>query len=73
MGITENIDDVAEPKPISAKLATKPINLIQFAKLAGKNMLEVIPIETTQQTGSVALKCRSGCSFCLTSAPVGQN
>ena len=50
MEITDNTGLATKPKPISAKLATKPINLIQFAKLAGKNMLEVIPIETTQQT-----------------------
>ncbi len=46
------IGDNAEngPLPVRAKLATEPIGLIGFAKLAGRNMLEVIPIETTQQT-----------------------
>lgn len=38
------------PVPISANLATKPVGLLQFAKLAGRNMLEVIPAETLQQT-----------------------
>lgn len=36
--------------PIAAKLATKPVGLIEFAKLAGRNMLEVIPAETLQDT-----------------------
>ena len=36
--------------PVSAKLAEKPVSLLQFAKSAGRNMLEVIPIETLQQT-----------------------
>ena len=36
--------------PVSAALATEKIGLIGFAKLAGKNMLAVIPQETTQQT-----------------------
>ena len=39
-----------EAIPISAKLATKPVGLIEFARLAGRNMLEVIPAETTRQT-----------------------
>ncbi|MFK7940961.1 MAG: cytochrome P450 [Roseovarius sp.] len=36
--------------PIAAKLATAPVGLLQFAKLAGRNMLEVIPQETLHQT-----------------------
>ena len=36
--------------PVSAKLAEKPVSLLQFAKSAGRNMLEVIPIETLHQT-----------------------
>lgn len=39
-----------EAVPISAKLATKPVGLIEFARLAGRNMLEVIPVETTRET-----------------------
>lgn len=38
------------PTPVAAKLAMNPVNLLAFAKLAGRNMLEVIPVETTQQT-----------------------
>lgn len=37
-------------EPASAALATKPIGLIAFARLAGKNMLWVIPDETKHQT-----------------------
>ena len=36
--------------PVSARLAEKPVSLIQFAQSAGRNMLEVIPVETLQQT-----------------------
>lgn len=36
--------------PIAAKLAQEPVGLLEFAKLAGRNMLEVIPAETLQQT-----------------------
>lgn len=36
--------------PVQAKLAEKPIGLLEFARHAGRNMLEVIPIETTRQT-----------------------
>jgi cytochrome P450 len=36
--------------PIAAKLAEKPVGLLEFARLAGRNMLEVIPIETQQRT-----------------------
>lgn len=36
--------------PASAVLATEPIGLIAFARLAGKNMLRVIPDETKHQT-----------------------
>ncbi|WP_371224868.1 cytochrome P450 [Roseovarius sp. 2305UL8-3] len=36
--------------PIAAKLAVKPVGLLEFARLAGRNMLEVIPAETVQQT-----------------------
>ncbi|QFT92135.1 Pentalenene oxygenase [Roseovarius sp. THAF9] len=38
------------PTPVAAKLAMTSVNLLAFAKLAGRNMLEVIPVETTQQT-----------------------
>ncbi|MEO1138462.1 MAG: cytochrome P450 [Pseudomonadota bacterium] len=41
---------LGDSTPIAAKLAMKPVNLVEFAKLAGRNMLEVIPVETTQQT-----------------------
>ena len=47
---TSSQSSLAEPIPISAQLATKPISLIAFARLAGKNMLEVIPEETKHQT-----------------------
>jgi cytochrome P450 len=36
--------------PIAARLADGPVGLLKFTKLAGRNMLEVIPRETTQQT-----------------------
>ncbi|WP_171210506.1 cytochrome P450 [Ruegeria sp. HKCCA5426] len=36
--------------PVSAKLAEKPVTLLQFARSAGRNMLEVIPAETLRQT-----------------------
>ena len=36
--------------PVAASLATGPIGLIAFARLAGKNMLSVIPDETRHQT-----------------------
>ncbi|WP_237212627.1 cytochrome P450 [Ruegeria lacuscaerulensis] len=36
--------------PVSAKLAEKPVSLLQFARSAGRNMLEVIPAETLRQT-----------------------
>lgn len=36
--------------PVKATLAEKPIGLLEFAHHAGRNMLEVIPIETTRQT-----------------------
>ena len=39
-----------EAVPIAAKLATKPVGLLEFARLAGRNMLEVIPCETLTQT-----------------------
>ena len=39
-----------ETKPITAKLATKPVGLLEFARCAGRNMLEVIPVETTRET-----------------------
>ena len=39
-----------EAVPIAAKLATKPVGLMEFARLAGRNMLEVIPIETSVET-----------------------
>ena len=35
--------------PIAAQLATKPVGLLKFAQLAGRNMLEVIPDETLRQ------------------------
>ncbi|WP_317057504.1 cytochrome P450 [Roseovarius rhodophyticola] len=41
---------VASSLPIAAQLAERPVGLLKFAKLAGRNMLEVIPIETTTQT-----------------------
>ncbi|WP_170769310.1 cytochrome P450 [Ruegeria lacuscaerulensis] len=40
----------ADVTPVSARLAEKPVSLLQFARSAGRNMLEVIPIETIQQT-----------------------
>ncbi len=36
--------------PVSARLAEKPVSLIQFARSAGRNMLEVIPAETLRET-----------------------
>jgi cytochrome P450 len=36
--------------PVSAKLADAPVGLFRFAQLAGRNMLEVIPVETLRQT-----------------------
>ncbi|MDA7963148.1 cytochrome P450 [Ruegeria sp.] len=36
--------------PVSARLAEGPVNLLQFARSAGRNMLEVIPVETMRQT-----------------------
>lgn len=36
--------------PIAANLAERPVGLLQFARLAGRNMLEVIPAETLRQT-----------------------
>lgn len=36
--------------PVAARLAEKPVGLLKFAQLAGRNMLEVIPVETMQQT-----------------------
>ena len=41
---------LGDETPIAAKLATKPVGLLEFARLAGRNMLEVIPVETVQQT-----------------------
>jgi len=40
----------SDATPIAAKLAVKPVGLLEFAKLAGRNMLEVIPAETLSQT-----------------------
>lgn len=37
-------------RPVAAKLAERAPGLIEFAQTAGRNMLEVIPIETTRQT-----------------------
>ncbi|MCU4652002.1 cytochrome P450 [Roseibacterium sp. SDUM158016] len=37
-------------EPIAAQLAEGPVGLLRFAQLAGRNMLEVIPIETVRQT-----------------------
>lgn len=45
-----NDADLAKVIPIAAKLADKPVGLLKFARLAGRNMLEVIPTETTTQT-----------------------
>ena len=39
-----------EAVPIAAKLAAKPVGILEFARLAGRNMLEVIPCETLTQT-----------------------
>lgn len=50
MTFSSNPRSSAEPLPVSAQLATKPISLIAFARLAGKNMLEVIPEATRHQT-----------------------
>lgn len=36
--------------PVAARLADRPVGLLEFARLAGRNMLEVIPVETTRQT-----------------------
>ncbi len=44
------VDSSITPVPVAAKLATDKVGLLQFARLAGRNMLEVIPVETTQQT-----------------------
>lgn len=48
MAKTETIR--CDATPIAAKLAEKPVGLLEFARLAGRNMLEVIPIETQQRT-----------------------
>ncbi|UYV36575.1 cytochrome P450 [Rhodobacteraceae bacterium D3-12] len=48
MAIT--IPKTTDAVPIAAKLATEPVGLIEFAKLAGRNMLEVIPAETLSET-----------------------
>ncbi|QGY00278.1 cytochrome P450 [Roseovarius faecimaris] len=40
----------SDAAPIAAKLATEPVGLLEFARLAGRNMLEVIPAETLHQT-----------------------
>jgi cytochrome P450 len=45
-----NAANAGNTTPIAAKLAMKPVNILTFAKLAGRNMLEVIPVETTRQT-----------------------
>ena len=42
--------DPSDETPIAAKLAMKPVGLLEFARLAGRNMLEVIPVETLKQT-----------------------
>lgn len=39
----------AEHPPKAARLAQKPIGLLEFARLAGRNMLEVIPDETRSE------------------------
>ncbi|GAA6161202.1 cytochrome P450 [Ruegeria sp. HU-ET01832] len=36
--------------PVSAQLAEEPVTLLQFARSAGRNMLEVIPAETLRET-----------------------
>ena len=36
--------------PVAARLAEEPVTLLQFARSAGRNMLEVIPAETLRQT-----------------------
>ena len=36
--------------PVSARLAKKPVTLLQFARSAGRNMFEVIPAETLRET-----------------------
>ncbi|WP_171102432.1 MULTISPECIES: cytochrome P450 [unclassified Ruegeria] len=36
--------------PVSARLAEEPVSLLQFARSAGRNMLEVIPAETLRET-----------------------
>lgn len=36
--------------PVAARLAEKPVTLLQFARSAGRNMLEVIPAETLRET-----------------------
>ena len=36
--------------PVAARLAEKPVTLLQFARSAGRNMLEVIPVETLRET-----------------------
>lgn len=38
-----------DPTPIAAKLADGPVGLLKFTRLAGRNMLEVIPRETTRR------------------------
>lgn len=53
MGVGAQLKNTAIPiakAPIAAKLATKPVGLLEFARLAGRNMLEVIPAETLSQT-----------------------
>ena len=36
--------------PVAARLAKKPVTLLQFARSAGRNMFEVIPAETLRET-----------------------
>lgn len=44
------VSPTSRPLPMAGKLADTPVGLLKFAKLAGRNMLEVIPQETTTQT-----------------------
>ncbi|RBI87638.1 cytochrome [Rhodosalinus halophilus] len=45
-----NARSTCAPVPVAAKLAEEPVGLLRFARLAGRNMLEVIPAETLRET-----------------------
>lgn len=50
MNFSVAINALSRQAPVSASLATKPVGLLELARLAGKNMLRVIPEETKHRT-----------------------